>query len=162
MRSKDQLLSYLSHALAAVPNPFERLVYFSALRDSQTGRYLHEGWQTCSSPEEVHETLHQAHRNAFEWVLSLPLLTVSVELRRHFQLIGLPEKDCSIQYWLENEPFREFIPDGCSMIARKFFISQLRFGLELLAHAPHWQLLKEQGASPLPPLGPQFQHRSVN
>lgn len=162
MRVEDQLVSYVSHALASVPNPFERLVYFSALRDSQTGRYLHEAWQTCSSPQEVHAILHEAHRNAFEWVLSFSLVNISRELRLHLGSIGWPEERQAVQYWLENEPFRELVPDGCAAIARRFFISQLRFGLELLAHAPHWQLLKEQGASPLPPLGPQFQHRSVN
>ena len=162
MRTEDQLVSYLSHALAAVPNPLERLVYFSALRDAQTGRYLHEGWQTCSSPEEVHATLHEAHRNAFDWVLSLPLVTISRELRRHLESIGWSEERQAVQYWLENEPFRELIPDGCSAIARKFFISQLRFGLEALARAPHWQPLGDQASWPHSRLDQPPQPHSVN
>ena len=162
MRAEDQLVSYLSHALAAVPNPFERLVYFSALRDSQTGRYLHEGWQTCSSPEEVHVTLHEAHRNAFEWVLSFPLVAISQELRRHLESIGWSGERHAVQYWLENEPFRELIPDGCSAIARKFFISQLRFALEILARAPHWRPLQEQASWPHSRPGQPPQPRSVN
>lgn len=162
MRPEDQLVRHLHLALASVPNPFERLVYLATLRDVHTGRYLHEGWQTCSSPEEVHATVREAHRIAFEAVLDMPLAAVARNLRTHFQSLGETDESGVARRWLEMEPYREMIPEGSSRVSRKFFISQLRCALEVLLYAPQWRHLREPGAWPRQPLDQRPQLRSVN
>ena len=77
------------------------------------------------------------------------------------QVLGEAEQRAAT-LWLETEPYYEMIPEGCSSLSRKFFISQVRFALELLIHAPSWEHLEEPAASPLPPPGPTLQRHLVN
>lgn len=159
---EDQLASYLSHALASLPGPFAKLVFLTSLRDPYTGHYIHEGWASCASSDEVHAMLREAHRIAFESALELSLIATARELRKHFQALGEPDESRVAGLWLELEPYREMIPEGCPAISRKFFTSQLRFGLEVLTRAPHWSHLQEPVSSPLQPLGPQSPHQLAN
>jgi hypothetical protein len=161
MLPEDQLASYLNHALASAPSPFARLVFLTSLRDPYTGRYIHEGWASCSSPDEIHAMLRQAHRIAFESVLGLSLISISRELRRHFQALGEVES-CVADFWLELEPYREMIPQGCPEISRKLFTLQVRFALKILTHAPHWSHLTEPTSSLLQRPDLRSRRQSVN
>lgn len=162
MPEEDQLLSYLSRALAYVSGPFERLVFLTSLRDHYTGRYIHEGWATCCSTELVHVTVRDAHRAAFDAVLQLPLVAVARDLREHFRSLGEVEELRVACLWLELEPYREMIPEGCPEISRRFFISQLHFALELLTRLPHWPHLEEPNAWPHQPPALRSRPQSVN
>lgn len=152
MIPENTIASYLCNALAYLPSSFAKLVFLTSLRDPYTGRYVHEGWASCSSPDEVHEMLHEAHRIAFQAVLELPLLGMARELRKHFQSLEEAERRAA-EVWLELEPYREMIPQGSPEICRRLFISQVRLALELLVHDPEWSCLKEPVSSPLQPPG---------
>ena len=152
MFRRDPFSLYLSNALDSLPNPFEKLVFLGSLRDSQTGRYLHAGWTSTSSPEALDLALRETHRNVFESVANQSLIVLSRQLRKHFQSMGEPEHSAANR-WLATESYRQLIPQGCSVLSLKFFVSQVRFALEILTQAPTWKYLQE------PPLA--FQQRAL-
>ena len=156
MMQEKPISRYLQNVLDALPSAFAQLVFLSSLRDPYTGRYLHEGWSSVSTPEEVNMALRDTHRSVFEAVVSLSLMDLSRELRRHFNSLGQVEVRVA-NLWLETEPYYEMIPEGCSVLARRFFISQFRSALEVLIQAPGWTYLEEPASSPLPQpdLGPR-------
>jgi len=153
--------NYLDQALDSLAGPFARLVFLASLRDAYTGRYLHEGWMGVASPEEVHRTLRGIHRDVFKSVLNQPLLETCKELRGHFKSLGEAEFRTAT-LWLEIEPFREMIPEGCSPVERRIIISQVRTALEVLMTAPYWTDLEGPSASPHLPPGQPLQPRFLN
>ena len=131
--------------LASLPSPFSRLVFLASLRDSYTGRYLHEGWSTVANTQEVHSTLERVHWQAFEETLELPLPELFLRLLEHFRsLVGSEQKVAKL--WLDVEPFREMLPAGCPLFKRDFFISQMRTALGVFAQPPESRALLEQCA----------------
>ena len=161
MLQEKPISRYLHNVLNSLPSPFAQLVFLASLRDPYSGCYLHEGWAVVSSPEEVNCALRETHEDVFESVAALSLITLSRELRKHFQALGQTEIRAA-KLWLETEPFYEMIPEGCSPLARRFFISQFRLALEILIQAPDWVCLSEPNASPLPPPDPTHRPRWIN
>ena len=150
MSEIESLKRYVARAINSADSLFARLVFVGSLRDVYTGRYLHEGWSGISSADEIHAALRGVHHVAFTAVLRLPLLDLSRQLRRHFRSLNQPETETAL-LWIELEPFRDLIPQGCSPALRELFVSQIRIALEVLQRAPHWSELDEPIASP-PPL----------
>ena len=130
----------------SLPSPFAQLVFLASLRDSYAGDYLHEGRVTVCSPGELNVTLRDTHHSVFANVARLSLVELSWELRTHFRSIGEVERSAAT-LWLDTEPFYEMIPEGCSSLSRKYFISHVRLALELLVHAPSWEYLEEPTSS---------------
>jgi hypothetical protein len=157
----DPVSRYLQHAMSMLPTPFARLVFLTSMRDHYTGHYMHEGWATASSSEEVNAALTQMHRQVFEAVAVLPLLDLCKEIRKHFQSLGESEERAA-SFWLETEPYYEMIPAGYPPLARKLFISQARLALEVLVRAPGWQSLAESAAWPPQPPDPAHPPRWLN
>ena len=152
----EQALEYLSAALA-------QLAFLSSVRDTNTGRYLHEGWYSCASPEEVHGLLQRAHREVFDRVLDLPLAEVRQQFLGHFRTESPSgAEQAAARVWLELESYREMIPQGCSPLDRELFLSQMRSALEVLVIPPESLPMEERGASPPPQLDPQSPHRWGN
>jgi hypothetical protein len=148
MIREDPVSRYLLHAMSVLPTPFARLIFLASMRDHYTGQYLHEGWASASSSEEVNAALGQMHRHVFEIVATLPLLELSKEIRKHFDSLGETELQTA-NFWLETEPYYEMIPAGYTQLPRKLFISQVRLALEILVRAPQWSCL-ETSVSLLP------------
>jgi hypothetical protein len=143
----------IARSLNSAGGHFARLVFVGSLRDAYTGHYLHEGWGQVAAADEIHETLRSVHHGVFVVVLSLPLLDLAKELRLHFRSLSQPERETAL-LWLETEPFRDLIPQGCAASLRELFISQVRTALDLLRSAPGWPELSEPVALP-PPLPDQ-------
>lgn len=161
MLAENSLSHYLDKALASMPSAFARLVFLSSLRNHYTGRYIHEGWVSFSSPAEVHKLLRETHQSVFKHVLTLPIMTLSRELRKHYQSLGEDEFHAA-SFWLDIEPYHEMIPEACSRLSREFFISQLRAALEILALAPNWEYLEEPISLLRRQLGPRLPRPSSN
>jgi len=161
MLTNGSLSRYLSDALTCLATPFAQLAFLTSVRDHYTGRYMHEGWASFSSPSEVHDLLRNTHLRVFDGVLRLSLVAFCKELRKHFQALEQEERRV-VHLWLEIEPYYEMIPQGCSLLSRKMFISQFRLALEILAQAPEWAYLREPIA-PLPrqPV-PQYLRQTLN
>ncbi len=153
------LSHYVGNALASLSTPLAQLVFLAALRDPYTGRYLHEGWESVASPEEVHRALVDTHQDVFDSMGRLALATLCDELQLHFQSLLQPGHGVA-KLWLEVEPFREMIPEGCTRLEREFFISQMKAALQILARAPH--CTPEPGAWPPQPPGRRFQRHWEN
>jgi len=149
MLRENAISRYLDNALGSLPSPFAQLVFLASLRDPYTGHYFHEGWASISSAADVNSTLRETHRAVFEAVTGLSLMPLTRELRKHFQCLGEAELRVA-KLWLQTEPYHEMIPEGCPLLSRKFFISQVRLALEVLAAAPNWAYLEEPGASQFP------------
>jgi len=150
MNGIGSLRHHLARALNSADSLLGRLVFLGSLRDGYSGRYLHEGWCGVASADEVHAVLHDAHHATFIAVLRLPLLDLSRELRHHFLMLNQPENETAL-LWLEVEPFRDLVPQGCLPEMHDLFLSQVRIALKVLRCAPQWEALSERAASP-PPL----------
>ena len=150
MSPSDKLRKLLQRTMAALDTPFERLVFLASIRDSYTGRYLHEGWAQAAGAEEIHETARQMHCAAFHSLLQSTLLDLGAAVRRHFHGLGGEEAGMA-RAWLENEPYREMLPAGCTAMEREFFVSQMRLALALVAESPTSSALPTSDASPHPP-----------
>ena len=153
MLLEDPVSRYLQHAMSMLPTPFARLVFLTSMRDHYTGHYLHEGWASATSSEEVNAALGQMHRQVFEAVATLSLLDLCKEIRKHFDSLGETELRAA-NFWLETEPYYEMIPAGYAQLARKLFISQVRLALEVLVRAPQWDRLEGSASWPPQPPGP--------
>lgn len=157
----DSLSRYLSQALSSLSGPLASLTFLASMRDHYNGRYLHEGWASFGSPAEVHEMLRSTHVAVFESLLGLSVIDLARALRSH--ILSLAEEEArAVALWRELEPYYEMIPEGCSPLARKLFISQLQLALEVLALAPEWSCLQPPGAWPPPPPGPLYLHPYPN
>ena len=161
MFRENGISHYLNNALSSLPSPLERLVFLASLRDPYTGHYFHEGWASVSSAADVNATLRQTHRDVFDSVLELSLVALTREVRNHFRCLGEAEMRTA-RLWLQTEPYHDMIPEGCSLLARKFFISQLRLALLVLTQAPSWTYLEEPTASPFQPPVPIPQPHWLN
>lgn len=149
----DSLKRQLTRSLNAAGGHFARLVFVGSLRDAYTGRYLHEGWGQVASAADIHQTLRSTHQVIFISMLGLPLLDVARELRLHFRSLDQPERETAL-FWLETEPFRDLVPQGCAALLRELFVSQVTAALEVLLRVPDWAELSVPVALP-PPLPDQ-------
>jgi hypothetical protein len=147
MDSVDRLPALMQRALGALPTPFQQLVFLASLRDSYSGRYLHEGWATVVSADEIHRALRQAHLDCFDEILKLPLTALCGQLQQHFASLGEEERKVAA-LWLETEPHRDTIPAGASRLEREFFLSQMRAALAVLASALSLEALPERFSWP--------------
>jgi hypothetical protein len=142
------LKHYIAQAVHSAETPFAALVFLGSLRDAYSGLYIHEGWGQMASAEEIHSVLRETHQLVFNSVLGLSLIDLTRQLRAHFQSLKQPERETSV-WWLEIEPFRDLIPQGCSVVSRDLFVSKIKTSLGVLCHAPGWSdLAVAQGASP--------------
>lgn len=150
MEGSSRLHKLLQRTMAALDTPFERLVFLASIRDSYSGRYLHEGWAQAAGTEEIHQTAQQMHHAAFAALLQTALMELVEEVRRHFGSLEGDEGGMA-RSWLETEPYREMLPAGCTVMEREFFVSQMRLALAVLAGASTSAALPPSDASQ-PPL----------
>lgn len=148
----------LEVTLTHLPACFSRLEFLASVRDARTGRYLHEGWVTLASRDEVHEMLQQAHRETFGLALRMPLVEFCSDLRASFA----DAERQSVALWLELETYRDMVPAGVSRASREFFLSQIKTALRILLAAPGWSAIRERAASPQQPLVLQPRHHPGN
>jgi hypothetical protein len=127
----------LESSLDHLPTAFSKLAFLTAVRDPYTGRYLHEGWVSMGSAEEIHRLLWDTHQELFEFVCSMPIPRLCGELHNYLRSLCKPLEEL-VRVWNELESYREMIPQGVCFEGREFFTSQMRVALEILAKAPDW------------------------
>ena len=127
----------LELSLEHLPTAFSKLVFLTAVRDPYTGRYLHEGWTSVGSLEEIHSLLRGSHHEVFEFVCSMPIPRLCGELDDYLRSLSTPW-DETIRVWNELETYRQMIPEGICLEEREFFTSQMHVALDVLATAPDW------------------------
>lgn len=138
---------YVDKAVRSADTAFQGLVFLGSLRDTYSGRYVHEGWTELASSAQVCDVAKKAHDRLFDRVLHLSLIELCHQLRAHFESIKQCEAEASL-LWLQTELFRFLIPPGCSAVARELFFSNIRTALEVLSLVPDWQGLTAPVALP--------------
>ena len=136
----------LARTFTYLPTSFSRLAFLASVRDAYTGRYLHEGWATHSSSEQVHEILRRTHEDIFNSVLKMPFKTFCGELKGYLESFATMQQQ-TMTLWLELETYRDMIPEGVSRLSRAFFLSQIKIALKALLTMPDWPLVQAQSSS---------------
>ena len=147
MPSIDPLERHVSKALSSCPSELTQLLLLGSMRDSYTGLYLKIGQAEPLSPES-NAAMKAMHEALFESVSKFTLVALAEELREYFAFCGEGEEHL-VQVWLDTEPFHQMIPQACSPLLRKYFISRISTALRILAQAPDWEKL-----SPRPNMQP--------
>lgn len=150
----------LELSLEHLPTAFSKLAFLTAVRDPYTGKYLHEGWVSMGSPEEIHKLLRDSHHEVFEFVSGMPLMRLCGELFGYLRSISTPWKQ-TIRVWYELESYREMIPEGLCAEEREFFNSQMQAALHVIANAPDWAA-RELSSSRFPPPDQQLRRHWEN
>ena len=136
----------LEQTFIYLPTSLSRLAFLASVRDSYTGRYLHEGWAMLSTPEQVHEILRRTHEDIFNGILKMSFKTFCGELKGYLETFAAMQQQ-TIAMWLELETYRDMIPSGVSRLSRAFFLSQTRIALKALLTMPEWPLIQAQSSS---------------
>ncbi len=139
------LEEHLNLSLKHLPGAFAKLAFLTAVRDPYTGKYLHEGWTSLASFEEIHEMLRSTHNGVFEFVSGLAMPELCAELKSYFDSLPAPFRQTA-QLWSELESYREMIPEGTCIEGREFFVSQMRAAVAILISLPDWHPIQERGA----------------
>jgi hypothetical protein len=155
MAPSDPLQRHVSKALASCPSQFTQLLLLASMRDSYTGLYLSVG-QADPLSSESNAAMRAMHQALFETVSNFTLVTLAEELREYFAICGEAEMRV-VQLWLDTEPYHQMIPEGCPLLPRKYFVSQICLALKILAQAPDWEHLDR----PRPMLFQQWKLASV-
>jgi hypothetical protein len=155
------LQQHLELAFEHLATAFAKLAFLTAVRDSYTGKYLHEGWSSMGSSEEIHELLRSAHHEIFEDVSGLPIAQLCAELERYFHSLATPLQPTAC-LWNELESYREMVPEGICPEGRELFVSQMRAALAILISAPDWPPRQELVSWRLPQPDQQFPHHLEN
>ncbi len=139
-----QMPAFVERVLKSFSSSLEQLIYLSSLRNIYSGEYLHEG-RDRAAPLVMDPTFSHCHMDVFQGVLSKRVQELCEEIREHFDA-QLEEPTQAANFWLENEPFREMIPTGCSPVEREYFTLQFRIALRILARSPDLAVLKERAS----------------
>lgn len=117
--------------LSQIPSMFGRLVYLSALRNANTGRYEHHGLAAHYGDEESDRVLRESHLKSFlDWI-SYPIEEQKADLDLYFSSLDGPRRSV-IETWSRMPPYRSFVPASARDVERHLFLADLDVLLELL------------------------------
>ena len=87
-QSRAVIEDFSSQTLAAISSDFGRLYYVSSLKDSDSGRYEHDGLNSLYSENAVQAALSHCHEELFSRILETPLREQERDLRACLGLGG--------------------------------------------------------------------------
>lgn len=113
--------------ISQIPTRFGRLVFLASLRDSLTGRYVHETLTNLLGLEDADRLLCHAHHRVFsEWLC-----------------FSLAEQKADLDEFLDSErcemslaECRSLAPAGAREVERQLYLTDLEMVLELIRRAP--------------------------
>lgn len=117
--------------LANIPSLFGRLIYLSALRDSNTGGYQHHGLSTVFGDREADQALRESHQATFTDWLGYSLEEQKADLDLYLSTLDAPKRRL-LQTWQKLAPYRNLIPATAAEVQRKLYLVDLETLLELL------------------------------
>jgi hypothetical protein len=123
-RSRNVIEDFSSHTLAAISSCFGRLYYVSSLKDSNSGRYEHEGLTSLYPDGAVQAALSQCHEELFSRILETPLQEQEKDLCTCLSNAGEQYWDL-VENWRENCAFREMCPQGLPDYLSDLFCSNM-------------------------------------
>lgn len=119
------------NTLYHIASLYGRLVYLSALRDPNTGRYEHHGLALLFGENESDKTLRKTHTEVFnDWLnYSLEQQCADVEL----YLAELPgARKTTLETWARLTPYRNLVPSSVREVERSLFFAEIEAILQLL------------------------------
>src|SRR6202795_3386142 len=99
-QSRAVIEDFSSQTLAAIASDFGRLYYVSSLKDSDSGRYEHDGLTSLYPENAVQAGLSHCHEELFSRILETPLNDQARDLRECLGSAG-------DKYWDVVENWRE-------------------------------------------------------
>ena len=123
-QSRAVIEDFSSHTLAAISSDFGRLYYVSSLRDSNSGRYEHDGLMTLYPENAVQIALSHCHEELFSRILETPLRDQERDLRACLSSAGDQFWDV-VESWRESRHFQEMCPEGLPDYLDDLFCSNM-------------------------------------
>ncbi len=123
-QSRAVIEDFSSQTLAAISSDFGRLYYVSSLKDSQSGRYEHDGLIRLYPENAVQAALSHCHEELFSRILETPLNEQERDLRACLGVAGDHYWEL-MESWRENRSFREMCPEGLPDYLSDLFCSNL-------------------------------------
>jgi hypothetical protein len=123
---------FSSRTLAAISSAVGRLYYVSSLRDSASGRYVHEGLAGRYSQGAVQEGLTHCHEELFAKILETPLKEQKQDLDKCFRAAGEGCRKIA-EDWRENLHLRSLCPEGAPEYLHDLFCSNMSALLAIFA-----------------------------
>jgi hypothetical protein len=122
--SRTVVEDFSSHTLAAISSMFGRLYYISSLKDSTSGRYMHDGLASLYPEGAVQEGLTHCHEELFSKILETPLKEQASDLNKCLRAAGDEYREV-VETWRENRYFRNLCPDDLPDYLHDLFCSNM-------------------------------------
>jgi hypothetical protein len=123
-QSRVVIEDFSSQTLAAISSDFGRLYYVSSLKDSNSGRYEHDGLMTLYPENAVQAGLSHCHEELFSRILETPLRDQERDLRECLGSAGDRYWEV-IESWRENRSFQNMCPEGLPDYLNDLFCSNM-------------------------------------
>ena len=119
------------NTLSQIPSVFGRLVYLSALRNQNTGRYEHHGLSLVFGEDEANRALRKSHQTAFAEWLSFNIEQQKADLDLYISAL-FEDKRTVLEAWLRLTPYRNLAPSSVRSLEKRLYLADFKAILELL------------------------------
>lgn len=123
-QSRAVIEDFSSQSLAAISSDYGRLYYVSSLKNSDSGRYEHDGLTSLYPENAVQSGISHCHEELFSRILETPLREQERDLRACLNSAGDQYWDV-VESWRESRYFREMCPEGLPDYLHELFCSNL-------------------------------------
>ena len=123
-QSRAVIEDFSSQTLAAISSDFGRLYYVSSLKDSDSGRYEHDGLTSLYPENAVQAALSHCHEELFSRILETPLREQERDLRACLGSAGDQFWDV-VESWRESRYFQNMCPEGLPDYLHDLFNSNM-------------------------------------
>ena len=118
--------------IRSVEEILARLVFFSQLRDPNTGRFSYPLGSDTEAKGHVHTLLERLHQQTFRAWMRCPPDDQLRQIKSYFASLECHSATV-VQTWLNLEPYRCFVPASALPAERERFATGLRAALQRLA-----------------------------
>ena len=120
--------------------PLSKCVYLASMRDSNNGRYYHDGLADQFSAEVASEALADCHTEAFQELVKSSIESLVDQLERYIDGSRSPAS-VFLPCWNKLQPYRMLIPVATDPFTAEFLFSNLRVALAKVEErlgGSHW------------------------
>ncbi len=107
------------------------MVYLSALRNQNTGRYEHHGLVLVFGEEEANKALRRSHSQAFSEWLSYNIEQQKADLDLYISAL-FEDKKTVLEAWARIAPYKNLSPSSVRPVERKLYLADFKAILDLL------------------------------
>jgi hypothetical protein len=131
-QSRAVVEDFSSRSLSAIPTFYGRLSYVSSLRNSDSGRYEHDGLSSLYPENSVQEGLTQCHEELFSRILETPLREQELDLGKCLGGVG-KEYSKFAEGLGDDRRYQNMCPDGLPEYLHDFFCSNMKVLLTVMS-----------------------------